>query len=88
MRFLEFAESLWITLSYNDICTVTINQNEKFNFVNHLFRAVYCNADVYLLDDPLSAVDTKVGKYLFDKLVTLTWFYLDLCLFGDKDLVG
>ena len=32
-----------------------------------LFRAVYHNADIYLLDDPLSAVDAKVGKYLFEK---------------------
>ena len=33
------------------------------------FRAVYHNADIYLLDDPLSAVDAKVGKYLFEKWV-------------------
>lgn len=31
------------------------------------FRAVYADADIYLLDDPLSAVDTKVGKYIFEK---------------------
>lgn len=30
-------------------------------------RAVYYNADIYLLDDPLSAVDTHVGRDLFDK---------------------
>lgn len=30
-------------------------------------RAVYLNADIYLLDDPLSAVDTHVGRELFDK---------------------
>lgn len=32
-----------------------------------LARAVYHDADVYLLDDPLSAVDTAVGRHLFDK---------------------
>ncbi len=32
-----------------------------------LARAVYRNADVYLLDDPLSAVDAAVGRYLFEK---------------------
>ena len=32
-----------------------------------LARAVYSNADVYLMDDPLSAVDTSVGTHLFDK---------------------
>ena len=30
-------------------------------------RALYRNADIYLLDDPLSAVDTKVSKHLFEK---------------------
>ncbi|XP_010226865.1 PREDICTED: multidrug resistance-associated protein 1-like, partial [Tinamus guttatus] len=34
-----------------------------------LARAVYSNADLYLLDDPLSAVDVHVGKHLFDKLI-------------------
>ncbi|XP_050078062.1 ATP-binding cassette sub-family C member 4-like [Anopheles maculipalpis] len=31
-----------------------------------LARAVYRRADVYLLDDPLSAVDAHVGRHLFD----------------------
>jgi ABC-type Mn2+/Zn2+ transport system ATPase subunit len=30
-------------------------------------RALYRNADIYLLDDPLSAVDVKVSKHLFEK---------------------
>ncbi|MCJ8739010.1 hypothetical protein PDJAM_G00042380 [Pangasius djambal] len=34
-----------------------------------LARAVYRNADVYLLDDPLSAVDTHVGQHIFDKVI-------------------
>lgn len=32
-----------------------------------LARACYRNAAIYLLDDPLSAVDTHVGKHLFDQ---------------------
>ena len=32
-------------------------------------RAVYFDADVYLLDDPLSAVDSHVGKHIFDKVI-------------------
>ncbi|KAE8737217.1 ABC-transporter, subfamily C member 16, partial [Frankliniella occidentalis] len=32
-------------------------------------RAVYREADLYLLDDPLSAVDTHVGKHLFDECI-------------------
>ena len=34
-----------------------------------LARAVYSNADVYLLDDPLSAVDAHVGKHLFSRVL-------------------
>ncbi|XP_023331666.1 multidrug resistance-associated protein 4 [Eurytemora carolleeae] len=34
-----------------------------------LARAVYRNADCYLLDDPLSAVDAHVGKHLFQKCI-------------------
>lgn len=32
-----------------------------------LARALYVDADIYLLDDPLSAVDTHVGRHLFDR---------------------
>ncbi|XP_067646367.1 probable multidrug resistance-associated protein lethal(2)03659 [Eurosta solidaginis] len=32
-----------------------------------LARACYRKADIYLLDDPLSAVDTHVGRHLFDQ---------------------
>ncbi|GBF89551.1 canalicular multispecific organic anion transporter [Raphidocelis subcapitata] len=34
-----------------------------------LARAAYAGADVYLLDDPLSAVDAHVGRWLFDECV-------------------
>ncbi|CAL1277165.1 unnamed protein product [Larinioides sclopetarius] len=34
-----------------------------------LARAVYASADMYLLDDPLSAVDSHVGKHIFDKVI-------------------
>ena len=34
-----------------------------------LARAVYQDADVYLLDDPLSAVDSHVGKHIFEKVI-------------------
>ncbi|XP_052505903.1 ATP-binding cassette sub-family C member 4-like [Budorcas taxicolor] len=34
-----------------------------------LARAVYQDADVYLLDDPLSAVDTEVSRHLFKQCI-------------------
>lgn len=34
-----------------------------------LARAAYSNADLYLFDDPLSAVDAHVGKHIFEKLL-------------------
>lgn len=34
-----------------------------------LARAVYNNADLYLLDDPLSAVDSHVGKHIFEEVI-------------------
>lgn len=41
-----------------------------------LARAVYANADIILLDDVLSAVDSKVGKHIIDECV--------LGILGDK----
>ncbi|KAK3751067.1 hypothetical protein RRG08_044643 [Elysia crispata] len=34
-----------------------------------LARALYMNADIYLLDDPLAAVDTAVGRHIFEKCI-------------------
>jgi ATP-binding cassette subfamily C (CFTR/MRP) protein 1 len=56
-----------------------------------LARAVYSNANIYLLDDILSAVDAHVGKFIFEEcitgllknktivLVTHQWQYLRNC---------
>ncbi len=32
-----------------------------------LARALYTEADIFLLDDPLSAVDSAVGRHIFEK---------------------
>uniref|UniRef100_A0A8D2ADU8 ABC-type glutathione-S-conjugate transporter n=1 Tax=Sus scrofa TaxID=9823 RepID=A0A8D2ADU8_PIG len=34
-----------------------------------LARAVYSDADIFLLDDPLSAVDAHVAKHIFDQVI-------------------
>jgi ABC-type multidrug transport system fused ATPase/permease subunit len=37
-----------------------------------LARAVYSDADIYLLDDPLSAVDPEVSNAIFDECISKT----------------
>ena len=46
---------------------VTLSGGQKARV--NLARAVYHDADIYLLDDPLSAVDAPVAKHLFDEYV-------------------
>uniref|UniRef100_A0A8C4X1U4 Cystic fibrosis transmembrane conductance regulator n=1 Tax=Eptatretus burgeri TaxID=7764 RepID=A0A8C4X1U4_EPTBU len=43
---------------------ITLSGGQKARI--NLARAVYQDADIYLLDDPLSAVDSEVGRFLFD----------------------
>ena len=44
---------------------VTLSGGQKARV--NLARAVYHDADVFLLDDPLSAVDAAVARHIFDK---------------------
>ena len=32
-------------------------------------RAIYCEADIYLFDDPISAVDSKVAKQVYERVI-------------------
>jgi multidrug resistance-associated protein (MRP) len=34
-----------------------------------LARAVYADTDIYLLDDPMNAVDAHVGRHIFDRII-------------------
>jgi ATP-binding cassette subfamily C (CFTR/MRP) protein 4 len=49
---------------------VTLSGGQKARL--SLARSLYCDADVYLLDDPLSAVDTAVGNRLFKAIKQYT----------------
>ena len=53
------------TILYFQGINLSGGQNQRIS----LARAVYNNADVYLLDDPLSAVDSHVGKHIFDEVI-------------------
>ena len=48
---------------------VTLSGGQKARV--NLARAVYHDADIYLLDDPLSAVDVPVARHLFDEYVLI-----------------
>ena len=34
-----------------------------------LARSLYADADIYLFDDPISAVDSKVAKNIYENLI-------------------
>ncbi|KHN95796.1 ABC transporter family protein [Metarhizium album ARSEF 1941] len=42
--------------------TISGGQKQRLNIA----RAIYFNADIVLMDDPLSAVDAHVGRHIFD----------------------
>lgn len=45
--------------------TVSGGQKQRLNIA----RAIYFNADIVLMDDPLSAVDAHVGKHIMDNAI-------------------
>lgn len=47
---------------------ITVSGGQKARL--SLARAVYSKADIYLLDDPISAVDAKVARRLYQDVIT------------------
>ncbi|XP_041835127.1 ATP-binding cassette sub-family C member 4-like [Melanotaenia boesemani] len=64
-RDLELLPDGDLTLIGDRGATLSGGQKARIN----LARAVYQDADIYLLDDPLSAVDAEVGKHLFEQCI-------------------
>ncbi|CAN9498397.1 unnamed protein product [Ophioblennius macclurei] len=64
-RDLELFPDGDLTLIGDRGATLSGGQKARIN----LARAVYQDADIYLLDDPLSAVDAEVGKHLFEQCI-------------------
>jgi len=59
-------------LPHGDMTTVgergiTLSGGQKARV--NLARALYRQADIYIMDDPLSAVDSRVSRHLFDKCI-------------------
>ena len=43
----------------------------------NLARAVYHDADIFILDDPLSAVDVEVARHIFNKYILYCYYYTE-----------
>lgn len=46
---------------------ITLSGGQKARLI--LARALYADGDIYLFDDPISAVDAKVAKKIFNECI-------------------
>ena len=60
--------SVLICILMFDIQGINLSGGQKQRV--SLARAVYQDEDIYLLDDPLSAVDAHVGKHIFEHVIS------------------
>ncbi|KAG5333125.1 L259 protein, partial [Acromyrmex charruanus] len=73
-RYMQFLFDQLANVSAN-VCALTKDfqqfpQGDMTMVGINLVRAVYRQADIYLLDDPLSTVDTRVARHLYGKCIT------------------
>ena len=50
---------------------ITLSGGQKARLA--LARAIFRDADIYLFDDPISAVDSKVAKQIYDRVIKALW---------------
>lgn len=71
--YLEDKSNVILEMFYKQMNFELLNRFISFYLLHtagiSLARAVYSNADIFLLDDPLSAVDSHVGKHIFDNVI-------------------
>lgn len=65
MALASYDLCLYVCLCFEKGVNLSGGQKQRIS----LARAVYCDRAVYLLDDPLSAVDAHVGKHIFDQVI-------------------
>ena len=63
-KFIDIYDHVFILTNFQGI-NLSGGQKQRVS----LARAVYQDSDIYLLDDPLSAVNSHVGKHIFDKVL-------------------
>ncbi|KAG5342175.1 L259 protein, partial [Acromyrmex charruanus] len=71
----RYIQVIFMIQNNSNVCALTKDfqqfpQGDMTMVGINLVRAVYRQADIYLLDDPLSTVDTRVARHLYGKCIT------------------